>query len=216
MEEADLKEKSAQVFKRLKKANPEARIELKFRSPLELLVATILSAQCTDVRVNQVTATLFKKYKKPADYLKVPAAELEDDIRSTGFYRQKAKSLRGVMEGLLENHKGTVPAEMDALTTLPGVGRKTANVVLGNAFHIPGIVVDTHVGRVSQRIGLSSKRQPDKIERDLNNLFPQKQWTQLSHILIFHGRYTCKARNPLCEECAVSGLCDFYAARAKA
>ena len=216
MEEADLKEKSAQVFKRLKKANPEARIELKFRSPLELLVATILSAQCTDVRVNQVTATLFKKYKKPADYLKVPAAELEDDIRSTGFYRQKAKSLRGVMEGLLENHKGTVPAEMDALTTLPGVGRKTANVVLGNAFHIPGIVVDTHVGRVSQRIGLSSKRQPDKIERDLNNLFPQKQWTQLSHILIFHGRYTCKARNPLCEECAVSGLCDFYAAGAKA
>ncbi len=214
MKQGDLKKKAAQVYKRLKKAYPEARIELKFASPLQLLVATVLSAQCTDIRVNEVTSRLFKKYRTPGDYLKVPATELEEDIRSTGFFRQKAKSLRGIMEGLLENHKGTVPADMDALTALPGVGRKTANVILGNAFETPGIVVDTHVSRVSQRIGLSLEQQPDKIEGDLNTLFPRQQWTHLSHILIFHGRYTCKARKPLCAKCALCDLCDFYAAGA--
>lgn len=214
MKQSDLKKKGALVYKRLKKAYPHARIELKFGNPLELLVATILSAQCTDVRVNQVTSRLFKKYKKPGDYLKVPESELEEDIRSTGFFRQKAKSLRGVMSGLLENHRGAVPPDMDALTTLPGIGRKTANVILGNAFDIPGIVVDTHVGRVSQRIGLCSEQNPDKIESALNLLFPRKEWTHLSHIFIFHGRYTCKARNPLCTKCTVADLCDFFAAGA--
>jgi endonuclease-3 len=205
-----IKKKAGTVYKHLKKAHPEARIELKYSNPLELLVATILSAQCTDVRINQVTEKLFKKYKKPKDYLSKPAEELEEDIRSTGFFRQKAKSLRGVMEALHAEHKGKVPGEMDALTRLPGVGRKTANIILGNAFGIPGIAVDTHVGRVSQRIGLTSQKNPDKIEADLVELFPEKEWTQLSHTFIFQGRYTCKAKKPLCEKCSVIDYCNYY------
>jgi endonuclease-3 len=207
---AEAKKKASIVYRRLKKAYPDAKIELKFSSSLELLVATILSAQCTDSRVNEVTSRLFKKYKKPQDYLKRPVTELEEDIRSTGFFHQKAKSLTGVMQALVEHHKGKVPADMDVLTGLPGIGRKTANVVLGNAFDIPGIVVDTHVGRVSRRIGLTSNKNPDKIEADLNGLFPMKEWVKLSHIFIFHGRYTCKAKKPLCHACAVPDLCDYY------
>jgi endonuclease-3 len=205
-----LKKKAATVFKRLKKAYPDAQIELHYTNPLELLVATILSAQCTDVRVNQVTKKLFKKYKKPKDYLTRPLPELEEDIRSTGFFRQKAKSLQGVMEALIAEHQGSVPAKMEALTRLPGVGRKTANVILGNVFETPGIVVDTHVSCVSQRLGLTSQKNPDRIEGDLGELFPKKDWTQLSHIFIFHGRYTCKAKKPLCEKCSVVEHCDFY------
>lgn len=197
----------------LKKAYPDAGIALHFNTSLELLVATMLSAQCTDVRVNQVTAGLFKEYKKPEDYLSCSLSKLEKDIHSTGFFRQKAKSLRGVMECLVSQHQGQVPTDMDALTRLPGVGRKTANVLLGNAYKIPGIAVDTHVGRVSQRIGLTSQKNPDKIEADLNQLYPKKEWIQLSHTFIFHGRLTCKSRKPLCDRCAVTKRCDDYEQR---
>ena len=205
-----LKKKAGQVYAKLKKAHPDARIALTFKNPLELMVATILSAQCTDAKVNEVTRKLFKKYKKPKDYVSRPIEELEEDIHSTGFYKQKAKSLRGAMEGLIANFNGEVAADMDSLTSLPGIGRKTANVILGNAFEIPGIAVDTHVSRVSQRIGLTKETKPDKIEFALNELYPEKEWTRLSHVLIFHGRYTCKAKKPLCDKCSISSSCDYY------
>lgn len=213
MEGAILKEKATEVYKRLRKAYPNARIELHFNSPVQLLVATILSAQCTDARVNEVTERLFTKYQKPQDYLRWPLSELEQDIRATGFFRQKGRSLQGVMKALVEKHGGQVPAELEALTALPGVGRKTANVILGNAFGIPGIVVDTHVSRVTQRIGLTRETDPERIERDLSALYPREEWTRLSHTLIFHGRYTCKAKKPLCQSCVVSDLCDYFAAQ---
>ncbi len=209
-ERPDLKKKAAVVYRRLQKAHPEARIELKFKTPLELLVATLLSAQCTDVKVNEVTASLFKKYRKPQDYLRRPLSELEADIRPTGFFRQKAKSLRGAMEGMVDAFGGKVPDDMEGLTGLPGIGRKTANVILGNAFGVPGIVVDTHVARVSQRIGLTAQKNPEKIETALGELFPRKSWTQLSHLLIFHGRYICKARKPLCDRCSLTDVCDYF------
>jgi endonuclease-3 len=160
--------------------------------------------------VNDVSGTLFKKYRKPADYLKHSLSELEADIRPTGFFRQKAKSLRRLMEELIEKHGGRVPENLDELTKLPGTGRKTANVVLGNAFGVPGIAVDTHVLRVSQRIGLTDEKNPEKIERDLMALLPKKEWTHLTHVLIFHGRYTCKAKKPLCPDCTVTDLCDYF------
>jgi endonuclease-3 len=209
-ERPDSLKKKAVVYRRLQKAHPDARIELKFKTPLELLVATLLSAQCTDVKVNEVTASLFKKYRKPEDYLRHPLSELEADIRPTGFFRQKAKSLRGAMEGMVDAFGGQVPDDMEGLTGLPGIGRKTANVILGNAFGVPAIVVDTHVARVSQRIGLTAQKNPEKIETALGELFPRKSWTQLSHLLIFHGRYICKARKPLCDRCSLTDVCDYF------
>jgi endonuclease-3 len=206
----ELKTKAREVYKRLRKLHPDAHIELDFTNPLELLVATVLSAQCTDVRVNLVTNALFKKYRRPADYLRVPVVELQIDIVSTGFFRNKAKAIRGQMQALLERHGGEVPQTMEELVALPGVGRKTANVILGNAFGVPGIPVDTHVQRVSQRIGLTKNDDPVKIEFDLMALFPKKDWTLLGHTLIFHGRRVCVARKPACEKCPLTGLCDYY------
>jgi endonuclease-3 len=187
---------------------PDAHCELDFKNPLELLVATILSAQCTDVRVNMVTKSLFNRCKSAADYAGIPQVELEEIIRSTGFYRNKAKSLRGMGEALVERHGGKVPRTMEELSAIPGAGRKTANVVLGNAFDInEGVVVDTHVGRLSLRLGLTTNTDPVKVEQDLMKLFPKDKWTLLSHWLIWHGRRRCKARNPDCDECELRSLC---------
>lgn len=205
-----LHDKAEKVYSTLAAEYPDATIELNFSNPLELLVATVLSAQCTDKKVNQVTDTLFRKYKRPEDYLKVDAEELEQDIRATGFYRQKTKSLRGIMQALTEHYAGKLPRDLESMTALPGIGRKTANVVLGNAYGVPGIAVDTHVKRVSNRIGLTTNTNPEKIERDLMNLFAQADWVQLSHVFIFHGRYKCKARTPACDTCPITGECDFF------
>lgn len=187
---------------------PDAHCELDFKNPLELLVATILSAQCTDVRVNIVTKVLFRRCKTAEDYAEIPQEELEGIVRSTGFYRNKAKSLRGMGAALAERHRGKVPSTMEELSAIPGAGRKTANVVLGNAFGInEGVVVDTHVGRLSLRLGLTTHSDPVKIEQDLMKLFPRDQWTLLSHWLIWHGRRRCKARNPDCKECELRSIC---------
>ncbi|MGB9627852.1 MAG: endonuclease III [Thermodesulfobacteriota bacterium] len=198
-----------EIIKILTKEIPDSRIALKFSNPLELLIATILSAQCTDVKVNQVTQTLFKKYQNAKDYLKVNLEELEEDIRPTGFYRNKAKSIQKCCQELMSRFGGKVPKTMEELVTLPGVGRKTANVILGNAFGIPGIPVDTHVHRVSQRIGLTKEDDPIKIEFDLMDIVPKAEWTHFSNLLIWHGRRTCLARKPLCEECSIRKWCDY-------
>lgn len=187
---------------------PDAGCELIYTNPLELTVAVVLSAQCTDARVNLITEKLFKKFRSPADYLAVSQEELEADIHSAGFYRQKAKSIRGIMAAVLAKHGGEVPRTMAELTALPGVGRKTANVIMGNAFKKPeGIAVDTHVGRVSRRLGLTRHENPDKVEQDLVKLFPRDRWTDINHILIFHGRYTCTSRKPRCSECPLADRC---------
>ena len=202
------KKRTNLIIARLKKAYPDAQCSLNHTNPLELLIATILSAQCTDERVNIVTADLFRKYRKCEDYLKVPAAELEQDIHSTGFFRNKTKSIQGACKAILEKHGGKVPSDVDALLALPGVARKTANVVLGNAFGIAsGVVVDTHVGRISQLLGLTKEKQPEKIERDLMELVPKKDWIDFSHLLIYHGRKVCKARRPECEKCVIERYC---------
>jgi len=197
------------IIKILTKVIPDTTIALKFSSPLELLVATILSAQCTDVRVNEVTATLFKKYRSANDYAQADLSELEQDIRPTGFYRNKAKSIQKCCQELVGRFGGEVPKTLEEMVTLPGVGRKTANVILGNAFGIPGIVVDTHVHRVSQRIGLTKKDDPVKIEFDLMEIVPKEEWTHFSNLLVWHGRRTCVARKPLCDSCAIRKLCDY-------
>jgi len=192
----------------LRKAYPDAHCELNHSNPLELLVATILSAQCTDNRVNLVTADLFKKFPSASHYAQADATTLEQDIRSTGFFRNKAKSIRTACQALIEKHGGQVPRTMDELLTLGGVGRKTANVVLGNAFNINvGVVVDTHVARLSHRLGLTPQTDPVKIEQDLMKLVPQAQWTLFSHWLIWHGRRRCYARNPDCPNCEIRSLC---------
>jgi endonuclease-3 len=202
------KERAERLSQDLPAIYPDAHCELDFRNPLELLVATILSAQCTDVRVNMVTKALFKRCKTAADYAAIPQEELEEIVRSTGFYRNKAKSLRGMGAALVERHSGKVPSTMAELSAIPGAGRKTSNVVLGNAFGInEGVVVDTHVGRLSLRLGLTTNSDPVKVEQDLMKLFPQEQWTLLSHWLIWHGRRRCKARNPHCEACELRALC---------
>lgn len=180
---------------------------LTYRNAFQLLISTILSAQCTDKQVNEVTKTLFKKYKKPEDFLKVPITELEQDIRPTGFFRNKAKSLKGCSQGLVDLYKGKVPSTMDELLKLPGVGRKTANCVLGAVFDVPGVVVDTHVKRLSLRLGLTNQEDPDKIEKDVENLLPKERWRRFSDILIYHGREVCKARKPEHGRCAVCNLC---------
>jgi len=202
------KQRAREIVRRLKREYPDARCSLDHTNPLELLVATILSAQCTDERVNIVTADLFRKYRRAEDYFGVAQAELEQDIRSTGFFRNKAKAIQAACRLIAEKHQGRVPENMDDLLALPGVARKTANVVLGNAFNVTsGVVVDTHVARLSERLRLSAEKLPEKIERDLMELIPRKDWILFSHLLIAHGRKVCKARAPLCAECVVEKLC---------
>jgi len=197
-----------EILKLLKNEYPDAHCSLNYTTAFELLIATILSAQCTDVRVNQVTKDLFQKYKGPKDYLAVPEEELQQDIRTTGFFRNKTKSIRGTSQKLLDDFRGRVPSTMDELLTLPGVARKTANVVLGNAFQITsGIVVDTHVSRVSQRLGLTKETTPEKIEQRLMKLIPRSEWISFSHQLILHGRHVCKAPTPDCANCVLNHLC---------
>jgi endonuclease-3 len=202
------KKRVRQLIKLLRKEHPDARCSLDHTNALELLVATILSAQCTDERVNAVTAGLFRKYRTWEDYASAPPAELERDIHSTGFFRNKAKSIQGACRLIGERHGGRVPDRMDELLGLPGVARKTANVVLGNAYRIAsGVVVDTHVSRLSARLGLSAEKAPEKIERDLTARVPESDWIDFSHLLIAHGRKVCKARKPLCGECVLARLC---------
>lgn len=202
------------IIRRLKKAYPDARVALEFSNPLEMLVATILSAQCTDERVNQVTRTLFNKYRTPQDYLKVPESELADDIRPTGFFNNKTKAIRGAAQKLLDDFGGEVPQSMAELDTLPGVARKTANIVQGNSYPEvhktdpeAGIAVDTHVRRVSQRLGFTSNTHPDKVEQDLMPIIPRDEWFSFTYVLIEHGRQVCKAPTPRCEVCPVNDLC---------
>ncbi|MEI7731807.1 MAG: endonuclease III [Verrucomicrobiota bacterium] len=196
------------IIQGLQATYPDAHCELNFSNPLELLVATILSAQCTDKQVNLVTAELFKKYRTAADYANAAPAEFENDIRRLGFFRNKAKNIQAACRTMVEQHQGEVPRTMEALTALNGVGRKTANVVLGNAFGMnEGVVVDTHVTRLSARLGLSAETTPEKIELDLMKLVPRAQWTLFSHWLIWHGRRRCGARKPDCAECEISAFC---------
>jgi endonuclease-3 len=201
------RERIRPIIERLAEAHPDAEIALRFRNPLELLVAVMLSAQTTDVNVNKVTERLFEKYRRPEDYLAVPSEELERDLYATGFFRQKTKALRGTMATLIEEFDGEVPTRMKDLLRLPGVARKTANVVSSELGHTQGVVVDTHVRRLSQRLGLTRREEPPKIEQDLRRLVPRADWGRFPHLLIWHGRRICIARRPLCEDCVVNDLC---------
>ena len=201
------RERIVPIIERLQADHPDAGIALEYRSDLELLVSVMLSAQTTDVNVNRVTERLFQKYRRPEDYLAVPLAELEDDIRPTGFFRQKAKAVRGTMKILVEDYGGRVPDRMEDLLRLPGVARKTANVVVAERGEAQGIVVDTHVRRLSQRLGLTRQDDPVKIERDLIRLVPRRYWNVFPHLLIWHGRRVCIARRPRCEACVLNDLC---------
>ncbi len=201
------KQRIGPIIERLAAEHSDAKIALRFRSELELLVSVMLSAQTTDVNVNRVTETLFEKYKRPEDYLAVPAEELERDIYATGFFRQKTKAIRGTMQTLLEHFGGVVPRSVDDLVRLPGVARKTANVVAAELGDPQGIVVDTHVRRLAQRLGLTKEEDPVKIERDLMKLVPREHWGRFPHLLIWHGRRVCIARRPFCERCVVNDLC---------
>jgi len=204
----ELKQRVRKIIRLLKRAYPDAKCSLEHSNAFELLIATILSAQCTDARVNIVTQDLFRKYRKPQDYLKVSPKELEQDIRTTGFFRNKTKSIQGTAKVLTEQYGSKVPETIEELLELPGVARKTANVVLGNAFGISsGVVVDTHVTRLSHRLGLSAQKTAEKIEQDLIAMVPKKDWVIFPHLMIAHGRAICKARNPLCAECVVEKLC---------
>jgi endonuclease III len=201
------RERIREIVDRLAQAHPDATIALRFRDPVELLVSVMLSAQTTDVTVNRVTERLFRKYRRPEDYLAVPLEELEADIRPTGTFRQKARNLRGAMHMLLDEYGGEVPERLEDLVRLPGVGRKTANVVAAERGATQGIVVDTHVRRLSQRLGLTKQQDPVKIERDLMRFVPRADWPRLPHLLIWHGRRVCDARRPRCEECVLADLC---------
>lgn len=203
------KDRVRKILKILSKTYPDVKTALRHRSPLQLLVATILSAQCTDKQVNQVTPALFKKLRTAGDFADVPLADLEEMIRPTGFYKNKAKSIKSCCKALVERYGGKVPKNIENLVKLPGIGRKTANVILGSAFGIPGIVVDTHVKRLSQRIGLTQEHDPVKIEFDLMPQIPKKDWISFSHQMIWHGRTLCHARNPKCPECPLLDLCDY-------
>ncbi len=207
--EAARKARAARILTLLDRAYPHAGIELAFSTPLELLIATILSAQCTDERVNMVTAGLFPRYRSARDWARIPVETLEREIFSTGFYRAKARSILGMATALVEGHGGEVPRTVEELTALPGVGRKTANVVLGNAFGIPAIAVDTHVTRLSQRLGLTKAAEAEEIHDALCKIFPRPKWTSATHLLIIHGRRTCFARTPNCPACAVRALCPW-------
>jgi endonuclease-3 len=198
----------AEVMKRLQKAYPEARCTLDFHTPLELMVATILSAQCTDERVNKVTPALFQKHRAASDYAEVDLADLERDIQSAGFFHNKAKSIQGACRDIVQKHGGEVPMDMEKLVALPGIGRKTANVILGNTGHTPGgVVVDTHVGRVTKRLGWTRQDNPVKVEQELNKLIPPPDWVRVGHELILHGRRICVARKPKCGACPLNDLC---------
>ena len=209
------RERAGKVLSILKREFPHATTALEYSNPLELLIATILSAQATDRLVNTVTSGLFSKYRSAADYAGAPPGELEEDIRRVNFFRNKARNIQRCCRALLERFGGEVPGNVEDLVSLPGVGRKTANIVLGNAFGIPALAVDTHVRRVARRLGLTDSDDPDEIERDLTALIERKMWTEATHLFILHGRKTCKARRPLCESCALTGLCDYYAAHNK-
>jgi endonuclease-3 len=206
--EIDPARQAREVVRRLKKEYPEVTCALNHSNALELLIATILSAQCTDARVNIVTADLFRKYQSAEDFANAPLAELERDIHSTGFYRQKAKSIQGAARMIVENFGGQVPETLEELTTLPGAARKTANVVLGVAFgKASGVVVDTHVSRLSQRLGLTKEKTPERIEADLMRILPRREWIDFSHRLIAHGRQVCEARRPRCSVCVLATIC---------
>ncbi len=201
------RERIGPIIELLAEDHADAQIALRFRSDLELLVSVMLSAQTTDTNVNRVTERLFEKYRQPEDYLAVPLEELERDIYTTGFFRQKAKAIRGTMRVLIEEFEGVVPGRLDELMQLPGVARKTANVVASELGHAQGIVVDTHVRRLSQRLGLTRQEDPVKIERDLQRIVPRADWARFPHLLIWHGRRVCDARRPLCDECVLVSLC---------
>jgi endonuclease III len=206
--DSPVEDRAPVIIERLSKTYPDAHVALNFTNPLECLVATILSAQCTDERVNMVTKDLFRKYRNAEDYLRVPEAELAADVKPTGFFNQKTKSIRGACARIVEAYGGKVPDTMEELITLPGVARKTANIVLGNAYGIvEGIAVDTHVRRLAERLGFSAEKDPDKIERDLMRLIPRDRWFDLTYVIIDHGRSICVARKPRCEECPVNDLC---------
>jgi endonuclease III len=206
--ESPIEERAPVIIRKLTKAYPDAHVALNFSNPLECLVATILSAQCTDEKVNEVTATLFAKYRTAEDYLRVPEDELKADIKPTGFFNQKAISIRAACERIVTVYGGQVPATMEDLQTLRGVARKTANIVLGNAFGmVEGIAVDTHVRRLSNKLGFSEHHDPDKVEQDLMRLIPRKRWFDFTYVLIDHGRAICQAKKPRCDECPVSDLC---------
>ena len=201
-------DKVSRIIEILKEEYPNARTALRFRNPLELLVATVLSAQCTDERVNRVTENLFQKYRSAKDYGEAELSELEEDIRPTGFFRNKAKAIKGLCTELVNRFNGEVPAKLEDLVSLSGIGRKTANLILGEAFEIPGIVVDTHVKRLANLIGLTLKTDPEKIEFDLMEIVPKSQWTLFSNLLILHGRAICVARKPRHDQCRIVNLCD--------
>ena len=206
--EDPIEQRAPEIIRILREHYPDAHVALRFSNALEMLVATILSAQCTDEKVNEVTATLFEKYRTPEDYLRVPEDELKADIKPTGFFNQKTKSLRGACARIVDAYGGKVPNTMEDLITLPGVARKTANIVLGNSYGVvEGIAVDTHVRRVGERVGFTSEKDPDKIEQDLMRLIPRKRWFDFTYVIIDHGRGTCVARKPRCDECPVSDLC---------
>ena len=204
-------EKIYKIIEKLKEVYPEPKLALHYLNPFQLLVAVILSAQCTDERVNQVTRELFRKVKNPQDLINIPLEELEELIKPTGYYRQKAKNLKACCERLAEEYGNAIPKSIEHLTKLPGVGRKTAAMVLGNAFGInEGIAVDTHVKRLSQRLGLSTSKTPEKIEKELMQMVPQDLWTWLSNAMILHGRHICRARNPRCSQCPLTDYCDYF------
>jgi len=198
------------ILKKLREMHGKARIELVYSNPLELTISTILSAQCTDERVNKLTKTLFKKYKTIDDYLNIPVEELEEDIKPTGFYRNKAKAIKNVVREIKERFKGQVPDDIDTFSTIKGIGRKSANLIVGVAFGKPAIIVDTHVIRLSNRIGLTKNKDPEKIEQDLRRDVDEKYYTELSLLLTLHGRYICKAKKPGCENCLLQNDCDYY------
>lgn len=201
------KSRAEKIFDRLDSLYTMEKTALKYKTPFQLLIATILSAQCTDKQVNTVTPALFKKYKKPADFIKAPISDIEDAIRPTGFFRNKTKSIKGCCQGLVDLYEGKVPGTLEELIKLPGVGRKTANCVLGAAFDVPGVVVDTHVKRLAIRMGFTENSNPDKIEEDIMKILPEERWRRFSDILIYHGREVCNARKPAHERCAVADLC---------
>jgi len=205
-----MKKDIASILKKLQEMHGKPRVELSYSNPLELVIATVLSAQCTDARVNAVTKDLFRKYRTAEDYIKAPEGELEEDIRPTGFYRNKAKAIKSISGELVKRFGGKVPDDIDTFATVKGIGRKSANMIVGLSYNKPGIIVDTHVARVSGRIGLSGNKDPEKIEIDLKSLVPMLSWMPFSLLMIIHGRYICKAKKPDCPRCLLREDCDYY------